>query len=124
MKAVRRLALLFALSVAAGTLLAQAAHPSALPAPGAQSTPAHAAPPVPAPPPQLTETEQLKLENLQLRATVLKQQQDDVQNQFTALVNAINAEHPGWVLQPGGQFARIPEPPKPAAPAPAAPKAK
>ena len=72
--------------------------------------PAHAPVPPPAVP-QLSETESLKLENLQLKATVLQTQQQQLQQQFLALLNAISAEHPGYAFDPNSRtFHPAPKP--------------
>ena len=103
---------LILLLCAIGIGAAFAQHP-ALP-PNAPEPP-KAAPSAKAPdaPPQLTETETLKLENLQLKATVLQTQQQELQQQFVALLNAISAEHPGFTFDPNSRTFR--PAPKPAA---------
>lgn len=73
-----------------------------------------AAPPAaPVQAPELTETESLKLENLQLKATVLQQQQRDLQSQFMALLQSISAEHPGFLFDANSRtFHPAPKPAK------------
>ena len=73
--------------------------------------------------PVLTEVEQLKLENINLRFTALQQQIQQVQQQAQQLVVAIEAAHPGFNVNfQTGQLTPKPkpvEPPKAAtAPAP------
>jgi hypothetical protein len=62
--------------------------------------------------PQPTEVQRLKLENLQLKATLLSQQQQALQQEYGALVQAIIAEHPGYIWNP--QTASLQPAPKPA----------
>ena len=79
---------------------------------GADLVPAPAAPVYEAWP-QPTEVQRLKLENLQLRATLLSQQQQALQQEYGALVQQIIAEHPGYIWNP--QTAALQLAPKPAA---------
>lgn len=59
--------------------------------------------------PALTELERTKLENFNLKFTLLQQQQMDLQQQYRALLDQVRAEHPGWVLNPQtSQFDPIP----------------
>ena len=59
--------------------------------------------PVPAQPAlgqDLSELERTKIENLQLKYTLLKAQEQELQNQYNALVMGIEKEHPGYVWNP------------------------
>ena len=83
------------------------AHPApAYPAPAITPVPAHPAPaitPVPAQPAlgqDLSELERTKIENLQLKYTLLKAQEQELQNQYNALVMGIEKEHPEYVWNP------------------------
>ncbi|HEY1810634.1 MAG TPA: hypothetical protein VGG42_18880 [Acidobacteriaceae bacterium] len=63
------------------------------------------------PGPQLTETESLKLENLQLKATVLQQQQQQLQQEFAVLMQSLSAEHVGYAFDPNSRtFRPLPKP--------------
>ena len=72
-------------------------------------------PPImPATPPvaSLTELESTKLELLSTQNLLLRRQEDDLRAKFNALVEAINQNHPGYVLnQQTGQLQPIPAPP-------------
>ena len=48
----------------------------------------------------LSELERTKIENLQLKYTLLKAQEQELQNQYNALVMGIEKEHPGYVWNP------------------------
>jgi hypothetical protein len=61
--------------------------------------------------PQPTEVQRLKLENLQLKATLLSQQQQALQQEYGALIQTIIAEHPGYIWNP--QTAALQPAPKP-----------
>jgi hypothetical protein len=105
------LAPLCALMLAASTAASQTARPVAtghdkqIGADLAQHVPVREALPQP------TEVQRLKLENLQLKATLLSQQQA-LQQEYGALVQAIIAEHPGYIWNP--QTASLQPAPKPA----------
>ena len=94
-----------ALMALAMTTAAQTVKP-AYPAPAITQGPAHPAPaitPVPAQPAlgqDLSELERTKIENLQLKYTLLKAQEQELQNQYNALVMGIEKEHPGYVWNP------------------------
>ena len=99
-----------ALMALAMTTAAQTVKP-AYPAPAITPVPAHPAPAYPAPaitpvPAQpalgqdLSELERTKIENLQLKYTLLKAQEQELQNQYNALVMGIEKEHPGYVWNP------------------------
>jgi hypothetical protein len=102
---------LFLLALAVGAAFAQSAPAPAKPAapPASQSAQQPA-------PPQITEVQRLTLENLQLKASLLQQQQQALQTQFGDLLRAINAAHPGWLFNPNtAQFQPAPATPKTAA---------
>ena len=46
--------------------------------------------------PTLTENESLKLENLQMKFALLNQQQKELGQTYTSLIQSIIAEHPGY----------------------------
>ena len=63
--------------------------------------------------PTLTELQKAKLENLQLKFTLLQQQQTQLQGEYQTLVQTIVAEHPGfrWDAQSSSLVA-VPAAPK------------
>lgn len=75
-----------------------------------KTTPAPAAT---APAPALTELQKTKMENLQLKFSLLQQQQTELQGQYSALIQSIVAEHPGYQWNP--QSSSLVAVPKPAA---------
>lgn len=89
----------------------KAAVPDAPPA----AAPAPAQTVQPAMPPPLTHEEQLEFENLQLRATLVNEQGQNLRDQYAALVKKVEAEHPGFIYNPQLQ-ALQPEPKPPVAP--------
>lgn len=60
-----------------------------------QKAPA-AKPPTATLPPVLTEVQKLKLENIQLKFSVIQSQQQQLQTEYQALVQQLLAEHPGY----------------------------
>lgn len=108
MKSALRSTVLFALFLAVGAVFAQKAATPPPPTPAAAAAAA----------PQLTDVQRLTLENLQLKATLLQQQQRELQQQFTSLLQGIQQTHPGWVFNPNTQ--QFTPAPKPASPAPRA----
>lgn len=108
------------LFVLAVTSPAQTVKPAVKPAVPAAAAPAPATPAAnaevkPALPPALTEVEQLKLENLQLKYTALQTQQQALQKAYGDLVQQIQAEHPGFALTPNNTLVPVPKPPAPPA---------
>jgi hypothetical protein len=80
--------------------------------------PAPAVPPVVAPNappvPELSHEDSLELENLQLKASLLQQQQTQLQNQYQVLVKGLNAKHPGFTFNvQTGKFMPLPSPETP-----------
>lgn len=55
---------------------------------------------VPAPTAQLTEVERLKIENLQLKFGALQTQQQQLQSEYQALIQALTVSHPGYSWNP------------------------
>lgn len=97
----KRFCLVLLVTLAVVPLLGQANPKNEKPAPSPSA--AQAAPP------QLTETQRLQVENLQLKNTLLQRQMAEIQAEFSALVEAIDKEHPGWLYNPqAGQF--VPKP--------------
>lgn len=102
LRALRSLGFLgFFILLGAALLLAQTKQTT----PPQKSDVAKAAPTV-----ALTEVEQLKLENLTLKASLLSQQQQQLQQQYGALVAEIQKAHPGYVLSPAGTLVPAPKP--------------
>ena len=67
----------------------------------------------PAQAPSLTELQKAKLENLQLKFTLLQQQQTSLQGEYQTLVQSIVAEHPGFQWNPqSGSLVAVPAAPK------------
>jgi len=72
----------------------------------AQTKPAPAKPAAPAPQlasvpqAQITEFEKLKLENIQLKFSLLQVQQKQLQAEYQSTIQAIVAEHPGYQWDP------------------------
>lgn len=63
--------------------------------------------------PMLSEEENLKIENLQLRMTLLRDQENQINQQFAALIEQIEKEHPGYVWSPQANgLVRSPQPEK------------
>lgn len=76
---------------------------SSKPSPVAQESAATPSPkPTPSSPQAATPTElqKVKLENLQLKASLLQQQQMQLAAEYNALVQQIVAEHPGYIWNP------------------------
>ena len=61
--------------------------------------------------PEHSELQKTKLENLQLKFTLLQQQQTQLQNEYQILVREIQAEHPGYTWN--AQASRLVPVPKP-----------
>lgn len=102
MRRTARFALLFLAAALVGAAFAQNISPRALP--GRRPSD---------PPPRLSEVESLRLENLQLKATVLQQQQQQLQSQFADLIRELSDEHPGYLFNPNTrQFSPAPQPQK------------
>ena len=80
----------------AGTAAAQAPASSPQPAAAAKPAPTSSSP-------EPSELEKARLENLQLKFTLLDGQQRDLQSQYGALIQQIQAEHPGtyWDAKAG-----------------------
>jgi hypothetical protein len=57
-------------------------------------------PPTPIAPPALTQVEQLEIENIHLKFQLLRNEEDQLRNQYTAVAASITQEHPGYVLDP------------------------
>jgi hypothetical protein len=110
-KLLSALAPLCALMLATTPAISQTVHPVATGHDQKIDVPAPAAPVYEALP-QPTEVQRLKLENLQLKASLLAQQQQALQQEYSALVQAIIAEHPGYIWNP--QTASLQPAPKPA----------
>jgi hypothetical protein len=71
------------------------------------AAPAATKPVQPALPPELSELKKTQMENIQLKFTlakqqeqVLQQQEQNLQEQWNALILAIEKEYPGWVWNP------------------------
>jgi hypothetical protein len=76
------------------------------------SAKAVAKPEPPAPLPQLSKEESLTLENLQLKFSLLQNQQSQLQSQYQGFVQRLNAEHSGFTFDvQTGQFVAAPKPP-------------
>jgi|GEM_PF-7083667 len=84
------------LTVAASTLAAQSA-------PAAPALPAA----------QISDVEQLRIENIQLKINLLRQQFTDLNTQYTAVIQQIEREHPGYAWDPATNSLRaVPAPAK------------
>ena len=102
MHSIFRFAALAVLAIAATLTFAQSPKPAVKPAVTVQ-TPAMPAVKQPTvsdvkatPLPTLTENESLKLENLQMKFALLNQQQKELGQTYTSLIQSIIAEHPGY----------------------------
>ena len=105
MKFISRFAVLIVLLSLASIAFTQPTKPASSTVKPALVTPTPAPPDVkqptaadvkPTPLPTLTEVESLKLENLQMKFTLLSQQQQQLQQTYTSLIQTILAEHPGY----------------------------
>lgn len=56
--------------------------------------------PAPTPPAQLTQIEQLQIENIQLKAQLLQNEEAQLRSQYAALAAQVAKENPGYVLDP------------------------
>lgn len=64
--------------------------------------------------PQLTQVEQLQIENLRLKAIPLQQQLNELQKEYNDLKSQIENENPGYTLNPqNDKLQKRPEAPKP-----------
>ena len=88
MHSIFRFAALAVLAIAATLTFAQSPKP-AVKQPTASDVKA-------TPLPTLTENESLKLENLQMKFALLNQQQKELGQTYTSLIQSIIAEHPGY----------------------------
>lgn len=61
--------------------------------------------------PEPSELQKTKLENLQLKFTLLQQQQTQLQNEYQILIREIQVEHPGYTWN--AQASRLVPVPKP-----------
>ncbi len=104
---------MLALAIGTSPALSQSPKPAFNSQPSAASqTPAPKAQPAAAPEPQvLTELEQTKVENLQLKTTLLRQQEQVLNAAYLALAEQIAKAHPGFILNPQtGQLQPAPRP--------------
>lgn len=56
--------------------------------------------PKPAAPPALSQLEQVEIENIQLKAQLLQNEEAQLRSQYAALAAQIGKEYPGYVLDP------------------------
>jgi hypothetical protein len=70
-------------------------------------------------PPALSQAEGLHIENIQLKMTILRQQEMQLQQEYESTIDAIQREHPGYTVnRQTNQLIALPkpEPTKPASP--------
>ena len=68
-------------------------------------------------PPALSQAEALHIENIQLKMTILRQQEMQLQQEYDAVVDAVQKEHPGYTVnRQTNQLVALPKPEKPATP--------
>lgn len=68
-------------------------------------------------PPALSQAEAMHIENIQLKMTILRQQEMQLQQEYEAIIEAVQKEHPGYTLnRQTNQLVALPKPEKPATP--------